>query len=158
LSLSFYAFFFILLISIGYTKFQSFKGVPIEDKLGSDFSISKESLEAHVDITYKLLEGAKVYLTNLIICKSMSRTVRAVFVSYILSMVTGCCNFISFLWLGTILAFSVPVAYEQNKKLVDTNLAIACEQYNKYKAMALESLSNVPVINSLLVDKSKKEN
>jgi len=158
LSLSFYAFFFVLIISLAYTFIQSLKGVknPLEERFkGSDFSISRETLEKHMEVSHSLCEEVKAHLTDLILCKKMVKSVKAVFTSYLLSVIFGCFNFVTLLWMGTVVAFALPPVYALKKDEIDRHLSIACEQYTAYKNLAMEKLSAVPVLNTF-VDKINK--
>jgi len=153
LSLTSYAFFFILLISIGYSLFLSFKQSKntLEERFnGSEFSISKEGLEEHVKIVHAVIEDIKGYLTQLILCKHLGSTVKAVFASYFLSIITGCCSIVTFIWIGTIIAFTIPPVYELKKEEIDKFLGIACEHINKYQNLAAEKMSTIPVLNTLV--------
>jgi len=160
LSLSFYVFFFLLIISIGFTIFQSkVKGVPnaLEERFkNTNFSISKEFVDAHNHVVHVLFEGFRVYARELLLCKKMGRSVKAVFASYFLSALFGWFNLITLIWVGTIIAFASPRVYEMKKKEIDEGLKLGNEMSKHYYGMAMEKASQLPVLSSL-VGKGKSE-
>jgi len=159
LSLLFYAFFLIQIISIGYTVFQTkIKGGanPLEERFKGDWSISKETLEQHMTVTHSLCQEIKDHVSDLVLCKKLGRSVKAVFVSYILSAIFGCFNLITLLWLGHLLAFAIPPVYELKKDEIDSKIKLACDMYKTYKDLAMEKLATVPVLSNI-VEKLKSD-
>jgi len=153
-------FFFLLIVCIGFTVFQSkVKGVPnaLEERFkNADFSISKEFLDAHVHVVHVLVEGVRVYAGELLLCKKLGSSIKAVFTSYILSTVFGWFNLITLIWMGTLIAFAWPRVYEMKEKEINEGVTKASDMYKLYHGMAMEKASQLPVLSSL-VGKAKNE-
>jgi len=159
LSLSLYVFFLLLLASLGFTLFYSkFKGTPnaLEERFkNADFSISREFADAHGHVLHELLEGIRVYVGELLLCKNWVSSVKAVFACYFLSSFFGWFNLTTLVWLGTIIAFASPKIYEMQEEEINKGLKKGNEMYKLYLGMAMEQASTLPVLSSFIKGKTE---
>jgi hypothetical protein len=152
LSLGFYGIAVGLFISMAYTQFQiKIKSVqnPLNDRFSGNFKIAPEVEEANLAIAHDLLDVSTKYVTDLVLCKNLGRSIRAVFVSYILSSIFGWFEIVTLIWLASFLAFAIPPVYQMQKELIDAKLAEANKLIKTYKDMAMAQISQIPVLNTI---------
>jgi len=89
--------------------------------------LEREKVEKYLDVTLDSINFTMLEIQKIVYVEDSLRTIKYVFIFYALWTLGSFISFRTFFAIGFILAFSAPIGYQKNKKVVDEKL----EQTNK---------------------------
>jgi len=121
----------------------------MEELIKFDNILTREFFNQHFVVVHRIRDSIHNDLKEAFYCNNLVYSFKVVGILYVLATVLNWFSFFTLLWEVVILAFSVPVLYNQFKPEIDNALLLASSQIIPYYNLVLEK---VPMLNT------KKEN
>ncbi|KAK9677739.1 hypothetical protein RND81_11G163700 [Saponaria officinalis] len=121
-----------------------------------DLEVSEKSIEQAADVIRVWVNHALSIAHEIAVCGNLRVLVQVAALLWLISFVGSLCSFVTFVYLGFLLALSVPVLYEKYQNQIDDKLCVACRVVeNGYRKLDQVVLRKIPV--SLYKKKKKSQ-
>ncbi|CAO2814883.1 unnamed protein product [Amaranthus hypochondriacus] len=109
-----------------------------------DLEISEKSVEQAADVIRAWVNRAMALAHEIAICGNLRILLQVAALLWFISSIGSLCNFITFVYIGVLLALSVPVLYDNYQSQIDDKLLVAFRiietAYRKVDATVLRKI------------------
>ncbi|KAH9603092.1 hypothetical protein KSS87_010367 [Heliosperma pusillum] len=121
-----------------------------------DLEVSEKSIEQATAVIRIWINRALSIAHEIAVCGNLRVLIQVAALLWLVSCLGSLCSFVTFVYMGFLLALSVPVLYEKYQNRIDDKLCVACRVieggYRKFDKVVL---SKIPV--SLYKKKKKSQ-
>ncbi|XP_021750797.1 reticulon-like protein B11 isoform X2 [Chenopodium quinoa] len=121
-----------------------------------DLEVSDKSIEQAADVIRVWLNRALAVAHEIAVCGNLRVLLQVAVLLWLISYIGSLCNFVTFVYIGFLLALSVPMLYEKYQRQVDEKMNVACRLLDAgYRKVDATVLRKIPV--SLYKKKKKTQ-
>ncbi|KAL2924863.1 Reticulon-like protein B11 [Bienertia sinuspersici] len=121
-----------------------------------DLEISEKSIEQAADVIRVWVNRALALAHEIAVCGNLRVLIQVAVLLWVISYIGSLCNFVTFVYIGFLLALSVPVLYDKYQSRIDDKLHVACKiAETGYRKVDATVLRKIPV--SLYKKKKKNQ-
>ncbi|XP_021753402.1 reticulon-like protein B11 [Chenopodium quinoa] len=121
-----------------------------------DLEVSDKSIEQAADVIRVWLNRALAVAHEIAVCGNLRVLIQVAALLWLISYIGSLCNFVTFVYIGFLLALSVPVLYDKYQNQVDEKMHVACRLLDAgYRKLDATVLRKIPV--SLYKKKKKTQ-